>query len=103
MHKCTWEGCTKEFAKPSLLASHLNIHNSIRPFSCSHCSASFSRNHDLRRHERCVHSMGAKEAHCKGCNKLFTRLDSCRFHEKTCHVVVANALRNVKTVGKTSA
>ncbi|KAJ3067134.1 hypothetical protein HDU98_009668 [Podochytrium sp. JEL0797] len=88
MFKCTWEGCSKEFAKPSLLKSHENIHMSIKPFNCTACGVCFARNHDLRRHERSVHGIsGAKEAQCGGCGKLFTRSDSCRFHEKTCSVL----------------
>ncbi|KAJ3126748.1 hypothetical protein HK100_010095 [Physocladia obscura] len=84
MYKCTWSGCSKEFQKPSLLKSHENIHNAIKPYECKHCDVSFARNHDLRRHERCVHMIGGKEAQCSGCFKLFTRLDSCRYHERTC-------------------
>ncbi|KAJ3131755.1 hypothetical protein HK100_006041 [Physocladia obscura] len=88
IYKCTWSGCSKEFQKPSLLKSHENTHNAIKPYGCKHCDVAFARNHDLRRHERCVHMIGGKEAQCSGCLKLFTRLDSCKYHERTCLMVV---------------
>ncbi|KAI8615136.1 hypothetical protein BC830DRAFT_1124152 [Chytriomyces sp. MP71] len=45
---------------------------------------SFIRGHDLKRHQRSVHSMGGRASvSCQNCGKTFTRLDSCKYHEAT--------------------
>lgn len=49
-----------------------------RPFSCSYCSRSFSRKHDLERHSR-VHS-GVRPYVCRVCHMGFPRSDALRRH-----------------------
>ncbi|KAI9144713.1 hypothetical protein BKA69DRAFT_1013217, partial [Paraphysoderma sedebokerense] len=52
----------------------------LRPFKCTFpsCSASFSRNHDLKRHET-VHT-GEKNHVCDECNRAFGRRDALTRH-----------------------
>ncbi|KAI9091801.1 hypothetical protein DFS34DRAFT_567762, partial [Phlyctochytrium arcticum] len=47
-------------------------------FSCSLCSATFSRKHDLKRHTR-IH-LGIRPFGCEVCNKRFTRMDALNRH-----------------------
>ncbi|KXS15093.1 hypothetical protein M427DRAFT_99149, partial [Gonapodya prolifera JEL478] len=51
--------------------SHLKTHISERPFHCDHCSATFVRGHDLKRHTR-LHT-GEQPFSCEKCGKRFTR------------------------------
>jgi hypothetical protein len=54
---------------------------SERPFKCSNCDLSFSRNHDLKRHQR-IHS-GERPYNCLKCNKSFSRLDALNRHQSS--------------------
>ncbi|KAK4132190.1 hypothetical protein BT67DRAFT_386270 [Trichocladium antarcticum] len=47
-----------------------------RPFRCDICSQCFSRNHDLKRHQR-VH-VAAKPFRCPRCSKHFSRKDALK-------------------------
>ncbi|KAK9763010.1 hypothetical protein K7432_010711 [Basidiobolus ranarum] len=61
-----------------------------RPYSCTHCSRSFTRKYDLERHER-LHT-GDKPYKCAFCHKSFTRVDARQRHYKcddTCAVLYA--------------
>ncbi|GAB1318286.1 transcriptional regulator of sulfur amino acid metabolism [Madurella fahalii] len=49
-----------------------------RPFKCNVCSQRFSRNHDLKRHER-IH-VAAKPFQCDRCHKYFSRKDALKRH-----------------------
>lgn len=49
-----------------------------RIFKCQLCTSSFSRNHDLKRHER-IHT-GLKPFACSTCSKHFTRMDALQRH-----------------------
>lgn len=49
-----------------------------RPFRCPQCPASFSRNHDLKRHVK-LHEKKAWK--CGGCDKSFSRRDAIKRHK----------------------
>lgn len=49
---------------------------SERPFKCDQCTASFSRNHDLKRHKR-IH-LAVKPFPCSFCSKSFSRKDALK-------------------------
>ncbi|KAJ3003187.1 UNVERIFIED_CONTAM: hypothetical protein HDU68_005809, partial [Siphonaria sp. JEL0065] len=72
---CPFEGCTKSFAKPNLLKTHINIHNQVKPFKCTVCPSEFARKHDLLRHFRHVHLTNDVETCLNGCGKSRDAMD----------------------------
>ncbi|KAK9472868.1 uncharacterized protein V1510DRAFT_416268 [Dipodascopsis tothii] len=61
-----------------------------RPFRCEKCMQSFSRNHDLKRHER-IH-LDVKPFPCPSCEKSFSRKDALKRHAlvKGCRILGNN-------------
>ncbi|KAI9206787.1 uncharacterized protein BJ171DRAFT_496964 [Polychytrium aggregatum] len=51
-------------------------------FACPHCSRSFGRRQELRRHCRCVHATETPWV-CPACQKGFGRIDALRSHLAT--------------------
>ena len=70
---CTFPGCTKQFNKPTNLKSHARIHNTERSFVCTDCGSAFRRSHDLKRHQRSLHT-DVKPFGCQRCGKRFSRM-----------------------------
>ncbi|KAI8904698.1 hypothetical protein EDD86DRAFT_179116, partial [Gorgonomyces haynaldii] len=70
--QCLFPGCEKVFQKQTNLKSHLKIHNSERNYPCPDCGTSFRRSHDLKRHQRSIHSE-IKPFSCPQCHKGFSR------------------------------
>lgn len=71
--ECSFPGCEKTFSKHTNLKSHLRIHKSDRNYNCEDCSATFRRSHDLKRHQRSLHS-DVKPYACGRCAKRFSRM-----------------------------
>jgi len=63
--------------------------DAVRPYRCDHCSQSFNRNHDLKRHRR-IH-LSIKPYPCLSCEKAFSRKDALKRHAmvKGCKVPFA--------------
>jgi uncharacterized Zn-finger protein len=82
-YKC--EHCGRFFSTVLLLQNHLTTHlqSFMRPFTCSQCSASFSKKKELVRHEQSMHcDFKAFPCTVSGCGKIFSRRDKLLRHEK---------------------
>jgi DNA-directed RNA polymerase subunit RPC12/RpoP len=71
--QCSFPGCLKVFTKESNLKSHSRIHNIEKNYGCQACGACFRRSHDLKRHQRSLHS-DVKPYGCGRCGKKFSRM-----------------------------
>jgi DNA-directed RNA polymerase subunit RPC12/RpoP len=71
--QCTFPGCNKVFSKQTNLKSHSRIHHTERNYACQDCGACFRRSHDLKRHQRSLHS-DVKPFGCARCGKRFSRM-----------------------------
>ncbi|KAI8898658.1 hypothetical protein BC833DRAFT_588739 [Globomyces pollinis-pini] len=76
---CDFPDCGKQFKKHHALNTHKKVHSGDqKPFVCNVCSWSFSRSHDLKRHEY-IHSK-YKPFICEECNRGFSRRDALKRH-----------------------
>ncbi|KIJ06241.1 hypothetical protein PAXINDRAFT_103450 [Paxillus involutus ATCC 200175] len=80
VYPCLMPGCRKTFARLYGLRAHQRVHSMHRPFRCAACPASFSRNHDLKRHAK-LHEKKAWQ--CAGCDKMFSRRDAIKRHKNS--------------------
>jgi len=70
--------CAKDCGNFPNLRSHLQVHNSIRPYACTYCEAKFARVSHLNRHIR-THT-GERPFGCDRCGKNFARQDKLKLH-----------------------
>jgi len=58
-YECTFDGCSKTFARQCDMKVHLRTHTKEKPYTCEviGCGKKFSRNSSLREHERNIHSL----------------------------------------------
>ncbi|XP_078606920.1 uncharacterized protein LOC144879392 [Branchiostoma floridae x Branchiostoma japonicum] len=70
-HKCTQEGCTREFPTPSKLRDHLLSHGVCAEpkFQCETCGKFFPRKGQLKKHIMYTHTDASHD--CKQCDKRF--------------------------------
>lgn len=77
---CLYEGCgRKGFQRRENVRSHVQTHLGDRQYKCLHCSKTFVRPHDLKRHAK-IHS-GVKPYDC-GCGQTFVRMDALTRHRQ---------------------
>ncbi|KAK1848691.1 zinc finger protein ADR1 [Colletotrichum chrysophilum] len=56
-----------------------------RPFTCTECSQTFTRNENLERHKRSRHGSDSRRPFkCYTCRARFTRKDVCKRHSERC-------------------
>ncbi|KAJ2754058.1 hypothetical protein GGI19_002673 [Coemansia pectinata] len=81
--ECPWADCDKRFIQRSALKVHYRTHSGERPHTCEACDRSFSDSSSLARHRR-THT-GVRPYGCdhQGCAKRFTRKTSLRKHMLT--------------------
>ncbi|KAI8918050.1 hypothetical protein BC831DRAFT_385549, partial [Entophlyctis helioformis] len=77
---CTFDGCNRKFTRKYNLEAHLRSHLDERPYVCTLCPASFSRQHDLKRHTSSVHERQRKYGPCAHCRSVFLRSDAYKRH-----------------------
>ncbi|KAL4073737.1 hypothetical protein J3A83DRAFT_2608731 [Scleroderma citrinum] len=80
VYPCLIGRCRKTFYRLFSLRAHQRIHAVHRPFRCTACPASFSRNHDLKRHAKLHEKKGWQ---CAGCDKMFSRRDAIKRHKNS--------------------
>ena len=77
---CLFEGCgRKGFQRRENVRSHVQTHLGDRQYKCMHCSKTFVRPHDLKRHAK-IHS-GVKPYSC-ACGQTFVRQDALTRHRQ---------------------
>ena len=99
-YKCTYEGCTKAYTKPSRLEEHERSHtgdvspslsiiptnhppHQQRPFTCPTCPKSYLRETHLQAHARSHLPESARPLECPepDCTKRFWTTQHLRVHE----------------------
>ncbi|KAF9528533.1 hypothetical protein CPB83DRAFT_791577 [Crepidotus variabilis] len=72
-YSCSFNGCTKAYAKPSRLEEHERSHTGQRPFKCKQCGKSYLRDTHLNAHARSHLPTGSRPFACakSGCDKRF--------------------------------
>ena len=83
--------CSKTFSEKSKLTRHSQIHVSSRPLKCPYCPKTFTLDFNLRTHMR-SHT-GDKPFHCPyaDCTKSCTQLGNLTVHMKQVHGQVRSA------------
>ena len=83
---CTFEGCTRQFARNEELTRHKRIHTGIRPFQCTSCKKSFGRKDHLQKHRKTHLDPNEKKTFlCPVCNQGYSRSDALTRHKATAH------------------
>ena len=73
--------CNKSFTRNYAMIIHMRTHTKEKPFTCILCSKPFSNNKNLKRHMR-IHT-GDKPFSCLICNKLFSQRINMKTHMRT--------------------
>ncbi|KAH8100626.1 hypothetical protein BXZ70DRAFT_972621, partial [Cristinia sonorae] len=81
-YRCSYEGCTNSYSKPSRLAEHERSHTGDRPFVCSPCNKRYLRESHLQAHSRSHLPSSSRPFACTEdqCNKRFWTAQHLRAH-----------------------
>ncbi|KAI5123190.1 hypothetical protein M0805_003957 [Coniferiporia weirii] len=81
-YRCTSEGCSKSYRKPSRLEEHERSHTGERPFACTVCSKTYLRENHLQAHSRSHLPDSARSFVCPhgGCEKKFWTAQHLKRH-----------------------
>ena len=71
--------CETEFKDNDTLESHIQTHPPDRPFTCTHCSRTFTHKHHLKRH---MMSHSDKSIECQVCKRSFKEKFYLEMHMK---------------------
>ncbi|KAF5521271.1 Zinc finger protein [Colletotrichum aenigma] len=72
-----------------------------RPFTCTECSQTFTRNENLERHKRSRHGSDSRRPFkCYTCRARFTRKDVCKRHSERCRGALGRVLTVPGTEGE---
>ena len=83
---CTFEGCTRQFARNEELTRHKRIHTGIRPFQCTSCKKSFGRKDHLQKHRKTHLDPNERKTFlCPICHQGYSRSDALARHKATAH------------------
>ncbi|CAH8441390.1 unnamed protein product [Heterobilharzia americana] len=74
--------CQLLFNSYDQMSRHLNIHNTGKPYVCSHCNASFNQAENLYVHISLYHTLGVNKSNynCCLCDKRFLRFSAYKSH-----------------------
>lgn len=74
--------CSKSFALPHKLESHMRTHEATKKHSCGTCSESFHRSDVLRHHILREHKNGERPYKCDMCDKGFLQNCDLKVHKR---------------------
>ncbi|KAF7331846.1 Transcription factor Sp1 [Mycena kentingensis (nom. inval.)] len=81
---CYILGCSQTNKRRDHMHTHIKGHLDQRPFQCKQCSASFLRNHELKRHSS-SHHQDARPFACRLCTVSYRRRDMLVRHIRQKH------------------
>ena len=80
---CPFENCTKTFQQKERYEDHLNVHDNVKPYSCSKCKREFHSRYYKNSHEKmCTGKISYK---CDECDQVFCDKSSLARHKNTQH------------------
>ncbi|TFK51846.1 hypothetical protein OE88DRAFT_1734869 [Heliocybe sulcata] len=80
--RCKHEGCNRSFKNEYTYSVHASVHirKKKRRFECAHCSETFSRRHDMMRHEVSQHGK-VPDWTCDHCRRFFSSEMTLKNHK----------------------
>ena len=82
LHQC--QICSKVYGHKSDLQRHINIHEGVKPFKCTHCMKAFNDKESMRCHMKRIHCADTRMK-CNYCCKKFVHQKTLKLHEYKVH------------------